>query len=309
MLNSYAHSVTKGTADNRLRQAKVYLGFAVVYKVVFLSPSITHTAMFAQYLGNSFASPASVKNYFYGAKLWVFQHGGNTQSFLSSLVAEVIKGIEKFSQHIPAPAFPITVIELKIICQFFDQFSIPMFPYKAALLIGFACFLRASNLLPMSLNSWHGSHALLARDVILVPHGLLVVIRSTKTVSNKKSFSLQVFEAPGSPLCPVKAWKNYRSHFSPSPNGPAFIVNAGVPLTPAPLVKLIRLALSSAGYQQLHRFSLHSLRRGAAQLAAELGASKTDLKNHGSWASDSGLKSYVNISSTVPRLLASNLPS
>lgn len=296
MLNSYEHAVAKGTAANRLRQARIYVTFAVVYNFNYLSPSLTYTAMFAQYLANSFASPASVKNYFYGAKLWVFQHGGNISSFTSAIVADVIKGIEKFSTHVPSPALPLTLPHLQLICNFFDRFSVPMYPYKAALLLGFACFLRASNLLSSSLTQWPGSHTLLTRDVVPTPTGLTVIIRSSKTISPKTPTSLQVFEAPGSPLCPVKAWRNYRLYFSPSLYGPAFIVNPGVPLTPAPLVKLLRLALSRAGVTNSSRYTIHSLRRGAAQLAADLGASKDDIKKHGTWRSDNGLKSYVNIS-------------
>lgn len=301
--------MAKGTADNRLRQAKVYLKFALVYKFNYLAPSLTQTAMFAQYLGNSFSSPASIKNYFYGAKLWVFQHGGNIQSFISSIVSDVIKGIEKLSNHIPSPALPISLKELLIISSFFDRYSSQMYPFKAALLLGFACFLRASNLLSASLSGWAGSHTLLSRDVRLTSQGLLIIIRSSKTISPNKPVALQVFEAPGSSLCPVTAWRNYTSLFAPPPHGPAFILSSGVPLTPPPLVKLIRLALSRAGYRNSSSYTIHSLRRGAAQLAADLGAPKGDIKTHGTWRSDKGLKAYVNISSVVPRLLASNLPS
>lgn len=184
----------------------------------------------------------------------VFKHGGDISPFTSSIVADVIKGIEKFSNHVPSPALPITLSELQIICTFFDKFSFPMYPYKAALLLGFACFLRASNLLSMSLTQWPGSHTLLTREVKPTSNGLIIVIRSSKTISPKRPVSLQVFEAPDSSLCPIKAWNNYLSYFALSPDSPAFIVNAGVPLTPAPLVKLIHLALSRAGYQQVNCF-------------------------------------------------------
>lgn len=126
-------------------------------------------------------------------------------------------GIPTWRRYLPSPALAVTLKELNIICLFFDKFSFPMFPSKAALLIGFACFLRASTLLPMSLNQWVGSHALLTCDVISVSNGLHVIIRSTKTISNKKPFALQVFEAPGASLCPVKAWKNYCGHFARLP--------------------------------------------------------------------------------------------
>lgn len=308
MLNSYEHAVSKGTANNKLRQAKVYLGFAVAYSIDYLSPSLIHTAMFVQYLANSFKSPASVKNYFSGAKLWVHQHGGNVNSFLDSRVAEVVKGNENISSHIPAPALPIKPQELMVICNFLDRYSPLTFPHKAALLVGFACFFRASNLLSNFFHQSNHTHALLCQDVISVPTGLKIVVRSSKTISPKNPVVLSIITSPASPLCPVKAWHDYVKLFNPLPAGPAFVEAGKVPLTSKTLVKLIRLALQRAGYQNYHRFSLHSLRRGATQTAAELGASQDDLKAHGTWRTNKGLSAYLNISSSVPSLLASNLP-
>lgn len=300
MLKSYEHAVSSGTANNRLRQAKVYIGFAVAYNIKLLAPSVADTALFVQYLANSFKSPGTVKNYLSGAKLWISQHGGTVGSFVNPQVSEVLKGTEKLSEHIPSPAKPITNTELLIISKFLDRFHPNAIPHKAALLLGYSCFLRSSNLLSNQNVSNVDTHALLCQDVLQVQSGLKVFIRSSKTISPKNPVVLTILPAPMSPLCPVQAWNNYIKMFNPTPAGPAFVSATGQPVNSKSLVKLIRLALQRAGYKDCNSFSIHS--------AAALGASPHDLKAHGTWRSDKGLKSYVNISSSVPRLLASSLP-
>lgn len=79
------------------------------------------------------------------------------------------------------------------------------------------------------------------------------------------------------------------------------------PLTVGPVVAAIRTALAQAGYKNVNRFSIHSLRRGAAQLAASLGAPTSEIMRHGIWSSETGLRHYVPSSTTVPKLLAKGL--
>lgn len=309
MLNSYEHAVSPGTANNRLRQAKVYLAFSVAYNINFLAPTLSDTAMFVQYLANSFKAPGTLKNYLSGAKLWVSQRGGDISAFLNPQVLEVVKGNENLSTHVPSPALPIKIHELFIITNFLHRFTPMSSPYIASLLIGFSTFLRASNLLSSSSLTNVNPHALLCQDVVSVPHGLKILVRSSKTISPKNPVIISVFSSPMSPLCPVQAWNRYVKLFNPSPLGPAFITHTGAPVTSNALVKLIRLALHKAGYKNSSKFSMHSIRRGATQTAAQLGASRNELKEHGTWKSDQGLKAYLNISPAVARLMASHLPS
>lgn len=309
MLNSYEHAVSPGTANNRIRQAKVYLAFSVAYNINYLAPSISDTAMFAQYLANSFKAPGTLKNYFSGAKLWVSQRGGDISPFLDPQVLEVIKGTENLSTHVPSPSLPIKIDELLLITKFLRRFTPMSLPHIAAILLGFSTFLRASNLLSSNSLSNVNPHALLRQDVISVPDGLKILVRSSKTISPKNPVLISVFPSPMSPLCPVKAWNQYLELFKPSPLGPAFVSHTGDPITPSALVKLIRMALHRAGYKNFSKFSMHSIRRGATQTAAQFGATRNELKEHGTWKSDQGLKAYLNISPSVARLMASHLPS
>lgn len=94
--------------------------------------------------------------------------------------------------------------------------------------------------------------------------------------------------------CPVTTWRRYVSISSPALSGPAFMINAVTPLTATPLVNFNRLALQQAGEPLYNTFSMHSIRRGAAQVAQKAGGNKHSLKQLGTWATDAGLNAYLN---------------
>lgn len=283
-----------GTAANRARQAKVYVHFALMYKVNYLSPSRLHAAMYVQYLANTYKAISTVKNYVSGARYWIIHHRGDDSSFASFYVTSVVKYNASKSTHVPFKAPPLTVNHLAIVSKFFD--SNPNIPpvFKAALLIGYACFLRSSNLLSPTVQQWGGPHTLSVSDILSVPNGLVVCIRSSKTIRIGKPVLLSVFPVSKTLCCPVAAWHRYLAISRPAVSGPAFMINSVTPLTARPLVNFIRLALQAAGEPLYNRFSLHSIRRGAAQAAQKAGADRLSLKHHGTWASDTGLNAYLN---------------
>lgn len=250
--------------------------------------------MYVQYLANTYKAISTVKNYVSGARFWINHHRGNDSSFSSVYVSSVVKFNAEKSNHVPNKAPPFTLNQLAIVCKFFDShLNIPPV-FKAALLLGYACFLRASNLLSPTVQQWGGPHTLNVSDIISVPTGLVVSIRSSKTIKCGKPVLLYVYPVSNTQRCPVTAWYRYLKCSNPDVNGPAFMINHVTPLTARPLVNFVRIALQAAGDPMYLRFTLHSLRRGAAQAAAQAGADRQSLKQHGTWATDSGLNAYLS---------------
>lgn len=306
MLQSYNAGQAKGTLANKARQAKLYVKFSVIYNFNCLFPTIINVGMYARFLANSFPSPLTCKNYLSGAKSWVRDHRGSFVTFDSYHVGTVLKGVSTASKHVPSPALPITQKELSIIVSYINVLSPQLLNVKAAILLGFTCMLRSSNLLSPTISGWGGPHTLQFRDVLPTAHGLRIFIRSSKTLRNKAPVPVDVNSVPTSPLCPVSAWVNYVKIFKPSPLGPAFIQSSGAPLTARHVVHTIRQALKASGYTNVNQFSLHSLRRGAVHVAAHSGVPSEHIKVQGTWISDSGLDSYLP-SNMVPKTLASAL--
>lgn len=307
---TFQHAVAPGTHVNRLRQAKAFVTFSVIYSVNYLNPTIKDLLMYIKFMANSYSSPASIKNYLSGAKYWVLVHAGDISSFVSIEISEMIKAVVSQSDHVPSPAAPLNVHHIKIICAFLDSQPYVIKAIKPCILVTFACMLRSSNVLSPSLTSWLGAHTLLARDITFQGNYLNVVIRSTKTTSKKNPVLLRVLPSPSPELCPVRAWNNYVAAVNPFPSGPAFVLNSGAPLTVPPVVAVMRAALKAGGLKNVERISMHSLRRGAAQAASSEGVSQHEIMRHGIWKSSQGLSYYLNpASSEVPRAIAAKLAS
>lgn len=299
MLQSYRDSVAPGTLSNRVRQAKLYVKFCVMYNLDPLHPIVTDVCMYAQYLKNIYPSPQTVKNYISGAKTWVADHGGTVLPFMSRELDQITKGFTKNSTHVPHRAAPLTEQHLLLISNYVrSNHSIPT-SVLPCIVIGYSCFLRASNLLSPSSQVWGGPHTLLARDIVLCDGYLEISICSTKTKWDNHPEVFTIMERPGHRLCPVALWSSYLRKVRPWLLGPAFLTDNLLPLTARHVVIVMRAALAHAKDLDPGNVSLHSLRRGAAQNAAEQGSSLSHIKSLGLWKSDSGVKPYLDTCSSI----------
>ena len=294
MIKSYQVALAEGTRKNRDRQAEHYLKFCLIHGIPYLTPSTLQTCLYAQALANQMSSPGSCKNYMSGVKLWITAHGGDPSPFSSPEVQAVLKGAARLSTHISAQAPGITPQDVMTICNYLGQAGPPGITLKAALLLGYFTFLRQSNILSPSLEAWAGPHTLTRADVLPRPHGLTVVVRSSKTITRMtQAAAILVYAVPRSLYCPVEAWHRACALVPAPPQSPAFLLPGPRPLTAAPLVAVMREALRRAGCPYADKVTAHSLRRGAALLAADAGSPLEDLCHHGTWAGASGLSAYV----------------
>lgn len=308
MLASYSSSLATGTVLNRRKQAQEYIKFALIYGVPYLSPSPTQACMFAQHLANKHSSPASIKNYLSGARSWIIEHLGSIQGFLSPQFAQLVKGFTKNSTHVPARAPPLLPHHVRAICRALDSTRSAPLAIKPAILIGYTCFLRASNILSPTMLEWGGPHTLIAADITSSTAGLQVFIRSTKTRSDPLGLTFFIPRSAPPDFCPVASWDHYRQRVRPWALGPAFIHMNRLPITSTQVVQIMRAALASHQDIPAQRVSMHSLRRGATQAAVDQGLPLQEIKNRGTWKSNAGIRPYLDItSSSVPALTASNL--
>lgn len=298
MLESYSAAIAPGTQNNRKKQAEEYTRFSLIHQVDYLNPSLTQACKYAQFLANKLAAPASIINYLSGAKTWVTEHQGSIQAFLNPQLAQLVKGFVKNSSHIPSRAPPLLPHHIRAICRLADGSPSMPLALKPAVLIGYNCFLRASNLTSVSFQEWGGPHTLLAGDIALRRDGLEVYIRSTKTKSASQAFAFLIPPGEDISTCPVRAWRFYFNMVRPWALGPAFIHMHGLPLTSPQVVKIMRLALKDHSDIEAGRVSMHSLRRGATQAAVEQGIPLQEIQARGTWTTVSGMRPYL---ATQPR--------
>ena len=101
--------------------------------------------------------------------------------------------------------------------------------YKALYLVAFFSFLRISNLLPHSTQSFSPIHQLSQVDLIFAPPGLHIIIKWTKTLQTRDKVKILKLPSLGSnPLCPVLALKNVLSLVPKGKNLPVFQVKTGL---------------------------------------------------------------------------------
>lgn len=305
---SYEEAIAPGTARNKRAQAYTYIKFMLTYNLNYLAPTVADVSMYAQFLVNSFSSPATVKNYISGAKTWTQHHLGNISSFESPQLATLVKSFVSSSEHVPTQAAPLSPADIKNICRYID--SNPSIPkvIKAAILVAYAAFLRASNVLSPTLLSWGGPHTLKMQDISIRDGVMYLLIRSTKTRKGHKPAQLQILPASNEECCPVAAWLQYLEQSYPCPLGPAFMLPTGLPLTTGPVVVTLRAALQHIGHKDPNSVSFHSLRRGGARAAAASGVDHTHIMSHGLWSSKSGLSAYLPKNPrVVPSVIAQSL--
>lgn len=307
MFSSYVKALAPGTISNRKKQAEDYLKFALTFNVPYLSPSTTQVCMYAQFLANTHAAPTSIKNSMSGAKTWVAEHMGNINAFLSPQLAQLIKGFTKNSTHVPVQAAPLSPRHIRIICDFALNTPGVEPAIKPAILLGYSCFLRGSNLLSRTMSEWGGPHTLLARDVHLTQKGLSITIRSSKTRSRASPLAFDLPPSQDPTYCPVAAWAVYKAQVNPWALGPAFIHSDGRPLTARQVSGIMRLALSEQSDINPGQVSLHSLRRGATHAAVESGLSLETIMIRGTWNSTSGVQPYLPRSCSVRTVPVNNL--
>lgn len=221
------------------------------------------------------------------------EHGGDISSFSSPLAVQLLKALAKKSQHIPSRAEPLMWHHIRHTIEFID--SVPTFPLslKPCILIGYHTFLRSSNLLSPSTGVWGGPHTLLAKHIRISDRGLHVFVSTTKTKSDPTPVSLVIPWNNDPVYCPVQAWLRYVTARRPCPTGPAFVTDNHLPLTPRLVVGFLRLALQNYDGLNIDRVTIHSLRRGAAQQARDLGVPISDIMDRGMWKSPSGLAPYL----------------
>lgn len=265
--------------------------------------------MYSQFLANKHAAPSTIKNYISGARTWIEEHAGNNSAFHSPQFTQLLKGFVKNSTHIPRQAAPLTPRHIQLICRFLDSSSQASLAVKPAILIGYSCFLRGSNLFTSTMLAWAGPHTLLAGDIKHEPDALVVIIRSTKTRSRSQPLAFKLPRGESELTCPLIAWRRYQAALQPYIFGPAFTHSNGLPVTSRQVVAIMRLALRQETDIDPGRVSLHSLRRGATQTSVNLGVPIESIKTQGTWASDSGMKPYLpSHTLKVPTVPVINLP-
>ena len=195
------------------------------------------------------------------------------------------------------PVTPQLLVKLSKVINYKDQIEIVA---QTALLLGFYMFLRKSNLVPDTMDTFNDQQQFRRRDVNVLglDKSMMCEVRWSKTILHKeKILRLPVLPAKNKAICPV-FWVHYMVNKIPTgPDQPLFALIPG------------QSSLALSANQLLYRFRkwliligadptiypLHSVKQGGATFAYQSNMEGEMIKLLGDWARDT-YKRYVDIS-------------
>lgn len=298
--STMARSYQPSTLKNIRSQALIYSRFCDYYGFQMFPATAWQLVRYARYIANTVTSYETVQNYLSGVRKLHQLAGYTVPGPDEPNIRHLLRAIKQELSHPIRQAEPMTVDVLRQIYNKIDLdngFDIVCY---TALLVGFYLFLRKSNLVPDSKNSFNPQKQLTRADVQIGKNMVLIIVRWSKTIQYKeKELLLPLLQAKDIRVCPVYWVKLMCSKVKASGEHPMFLVsedstNRLVPLTYAQLGDKLKQWVSQCGISS-ERYTLHGLRKGGACHALEVGLAGEDLKILGDWASDAYMR-YLDLS-------------
>ena len=293
----HGQAYAAGTNKNLKTQFRAYLLFCTHAGIDPVPISPRHLSCYIMFLARSVQAYQTIKNYLNAVRLW---HLSNNHAFhiMDSLdVRLTLRAVQKQLSTCPFQRLPITADILLKIYNIMDKSSTLHAVLWSAFLIAFFAFLRKSNVVPPTRASFDSTKHLTRGKIQIIDNVLIINITWSKTIQHfQKVLQIPLASIPGSPLCPVTAFKHMCTLIPASPNAPAFLVpfgNSHFTLTYESFVRNLRSFLDQAGYPS-HLYSGHSFRRGGCSLASLSLVPPELIKIHGDWRSNAYLR-YISL--------------
>lgn len=171
-------------------------------------PAETRTvARFLTFLART--SKFSTVNNYLSAVVVLHKYHGFAANFRETFYIKlVIKGLRRILGDNPCKSIPLTPEQLLMCYGKMDKSNLWLSAAWAAIVLCFRSLLRKSNVLPMSYAD--DSHVLLRSDVKFHTWGMVLIVRSSKTIQfRERQLEIPIFAIPNSPLCAVARLKEH----------------------------------------------------------------------------------------------------
>ena len=301
-LRSKRSAFADGTMKNLLWQWRLFIMFCIYFNFKLLPASVECLCVYAQFLSRSLRAAESIRNYLSGVRtlhlLCDVPYLGKDSVELRML----LRGIARRNPHQTKQAAPLSPNILIKLFEFVDFNNAQDCTLWALLLLAFFTMSRKSNLVVTGAAKFDPGKQLCRSDVAVGEHGLLVTFRWSKTNQfGGRVHKVPIISIPGSPLCPVNAYKAMLEKCPGVSGDPAFFfrdisgkVGPKKPVTYSQLQNCIKNGVARLGFDP-KAFSSHSLRRAGATWAFHSQVPSELIKSHGDWASEAYLR-YLDFS-------------
>ena len=293
-------SLKDSTKKNLMTHLAAYKKFCNRYLLLYFPCDNLQLCRFGQHLSRTFESPDAVGNYLSGIQTCLALLGLEIPDVNDRQMKMFITGLKREMPHAIKQAEPVTpelLLKLSKVVNYANQVEMVAW---VGVLLGFYLFLRKSNLVPDTMDTFDREQQFCRADINLLGlnKAMMIEIRWSKTIQHKqKVLRLPVLPANNKAICPV-FWVHYMVNKVP----------AG-PLDPVLALKVDRQITALSANQLIYRlrkwllllgqdssiYSLHSLHRGGATFTYQANLEGKMIKLLGDWASDT-YKRYVDVS-------------
>ena len=280
------------TVKARESAVRLFLAFCQRIRVHYKTISHLHVCWYIEYLTYHNSSPASISNAVSHLRTFYTMAGLSNRPLFHNRVLLALRAISITLRHVPTPRDPVTPQLLKAALQNVDR--LPNAPATClALLLMFMGFLHQSWVAPPAVPKFDPTRHLTHGDITVGPTGLKVRIKWTKTLqSSADATSIILPATQDHAVCPVRAYRTYMNAFliRPAPADP--LLSHSLTMT-IPYIRRQWATLLAIIGKSTSQYSLHSLRKGAAQFTYnDCDADLNDVMHQGTWRS-AAVRAYI----------------
>ena len=276
-----------------------YLAFCQRYGINPLPASELTLRYFCAEMSHS-VSHATIKVYLAGIHLFHIENNFPDPTKEAPLLHYLCTAIKRYTGENSFKRKPITISllhSLKTSLSHRRQLrSHDRHLFWAAFTLAFYGFLRASEYTSSTPAQYNRYLHLLRKDIKIQKDRMTVRIKGSKTDQCKTSTSLLISKT-GTRTCPVTAMQVFLKHSHHHKSLPLFTFQDGTFLTRRK-VSMMTKSLLSSKVSDIHLYSSHSYRIGAATAASAAGIPDSLIQVLGRWHS-SAYKSYIRTSPEV----------
>ena len=286
-----------GTFSNLRTQWKSYVDFCREYDVPTLPIRAKVLSVYLEHLAGRLKSPGAIASYMAGLKTLSILIEAPVDVFSHIHVKLGLKGIRRLKLHTPKQAKALSPAIMLAMQKLVDTSKPRELAAWAAISLGFACFMRKSNLVPNAASSFDPKRQLCRSDVQVAEHHSCLTVRVKWSKTNNfasRQILVPVMALPGHPLCPVRAYLDALQAVPLDNIRPSDVSAFSIPpirrtakhaaLSYPMLTVYLKRWLSLAGYDE-SLFSTHSIRRGGATAAFDAEVPGELIQLVGDWSS------------------------
>ena len=254
---------------------------------------------FMEFLVQNGLSQNTIANYMAAVRAYHIIYQLPTAPFTDQSIQLFQKSLKINASFKPINRSPLTI---ELLFQIIEKCQLLPSPviFVPLYLLTFFSFLRISNILPHSTNSFDKTRQLARADIILQAQGAVILVKWSKTIQNRRDVATVSIPPLGeSPLCPIKALRTMFQKIPGADNDPLFLVpkpRGLVPLTDSVARKHLKDVCRLL--QVPNPITFHDFRRGGASWAFQNGVPLAHIMKHGTWRSDA-VWSYLSSAPTL----------